>query len=153
VTVFGANFDAAESLRCRFGAETSTATYLTPTAVRCAAPRSIIPRPDFETPPHKCTGYFFQGVRRHLCVPSDLNCGWQPLDGSTAALVCARFAMRGAVVVNSSLPYTFETPLGDNLHPDLPLRRRVAVEVSVDGQHFSSSGVLFTYYGGFAPSE
>lgn len=50
----------------------------------------MLPRPGFTTAgPDSCTGYFFAGFRRNLCLPGEFACGWTELDGTTRYLSCS----------------------------------------------------------------
>ncbi len=156
VTVTGSNFASSSNIQCKFGSIlsrnsnvrtynfTNGAIVTSPTTMLCLSPNNYIDRIGItKKTKADCAGHFVEGRRRNLCIPLSFDCVWKTYDASTLYLSCASTPF-GEVVVYTpyvidgvlvdSIPAGFDPQPGQNLHPDLPLRKVVDLWITIDGQ-------------------
>lgn len=156
VTIVGSNFAPSSNIQCKFGSLlsrnsnirthnfTNGAMVLSPTTMLCVSPSVYIERVGItKRPKSDCVGHFVEGRRRNLCIPLSFDCTWKNYDASTLYLSCTSTPFGEVVVFTpyvidgvlvDSIPTSFDPQPGQNLHPDLPLRKVVDIWITIDGQ-------------------
>ncbi len=159
VTVSGSNFASSSNIQCKFGSLLSSnsgifthnftngAAVLSSTTMLCISPYNFIERVSItKKPKSDCAGHFVEGRRRNLCIPLSFDCVWKTYDASTLYLSCASTPFGEVVVFTpyvvdgmlvDAIPTSFDPQPGQNLHPNLPLRKVVDIWITMDGQTWS----------------